>query len=331
MLYGSWKYVNKHRSTVFTPDEIQNKMNTVDLIVFARKNALKVLPSDCRMFYTANGRRTRQDFKENASCWLVEQQWETGSDYKNLNSYIMFLRRDIENILKSYTFVLRTDMDVFLTPKFFTYRPTLKVVTGFGAYCNDFNRARLKDISHQLGMKHRDVHCIGSSWYGLTSHIIELSKQAYNISLYLYDNQFRNGLNGLESFDFNKEPGGRWPEWYRLTSTMYGSEIVLNNFPNFSMENMKRFDISTCNPWTISLHYQLHAYHTECEFNKKRFLTTITEIAIGTSQRRDILQQKLQKYSEMTISDVETLNTTDYSTFIAWHSAAKYLTFRYKI
>ena len=92
MLYGSWKYVNEHRSTVFTSEEIENKMNTVDLIVFANEKALKMLPPDCRMFFETT---SKEDIylDNNPACLKVEQQWETGSEYKNLNSYIMFLRR----------------------------------------------------------------------------------------------------------------------------------------------------------------------------------------------------------------------------------------------
>ena len=352
MLYGSWRYVNEHQFTVFNnnnssshskdPNRDHQNLNLVDLVVFAEMKVLKRLPRDCVMFY---GRRKNSiPDAGRMSCYKIEQKYETPSQYKNLNSYIMFLRPDIEHILKDYTYVLRTDMDVFLTPKFFTYRPAiLRVVTGVGQYCHEFNRGRLKAIAKSHGLKHRGVHCVGSSWYGFTKDITKLSKDAYNMSLYLYDREFRTGLPGLEHIDFRAYPNGKWPEWYKLTATMYGSEIVLNyGVQGFSMENFQRFDVSTCNPWQISLQYQLHAYHTECEFNKKRFMNILTEYATGTSKRHRRISDKLNQYKHLTATEVvaadggivggvNDMNATTYSNFIAWRSAALYLEFRLKI
>ena len=342
MLYGSWRYVYENRSTLFKNNgggDINADINLVDLVVFAELDVLNRLPKDCKMFYTTP--RASSPFsrrKDNSmSCLKVEQKYDTPSQYKNLNSYIMFLRSDISSILRDYTYVLRTDMDVFLTPNFFAYRPyTQRVVTGVGQYCHEFNRHRLKSIAKTHGLKHRGVHCVGSSWYGLTQDIVQLSKDAYNMSLYLYDREFQNGLPGLEAIDFRENPNGKWPEWYRLTATMYGSELVLNDgVPQFSMErNFERFDVPTCNPWPVKQHYQLHAYHTDCEFNKKRFMNTLTEYATGTSRRRAWIEGELLRYKEMDFTssdDIQSMNATSYSTFIAWRSAAKYLEFRLKI
>ena len=330
MLYGSWRYIYDNQFTIFSNG--QENLNLVDLVVFAKIEVLKRLPRDCTMFYE----NRHVVISNSMNCFKVEQKYETLSLYKNLNSYIMFLRHDIDRILHGYTYILRTDMDVFLTPKFFTYRPTLRVVTGVGQYCHEFNRGRLKAIAKRHGLKHRGVHCVGSSWYGFTKDITKLSKDAYNMSLYLYDREFRDGLPGLEHIDFHTNPNGKWPDWYKLTSTMYGSEIVLNDgVPNFSMENFQRFDVSTCNPWQISEQYQLHAYHTECEFNKKRFMNIITEYATGTSRRRKWIEDKLNRHGKMLAGSggvsIQDMNATAYSTFIAWRSAAKYLEFRLKI
>ena len=103
------------------------------------------------------------------NCYKIEQKHETPSQYKNLKCYI----------LKDYTYVLSTDMDVFLMPRFFTYWPTiLRVVTGVGQYCYEFNRGRLKVIAKNHGLKHRGVHCVGSSSYGFIKDITKLSKDA---------------------------------------------------------------------------------------------------------------------------------------------------------
>ena len=103
------------------------------------------------------------------NCYKIEQKHETPSQYKNLKCYI----------LKDYTYVLSTDMDVFLMPRFFTYWPTiLRVVTGVGQYCYEFNRGHLKVIAKNHGLKHRGVHCVGSSSYGFIKDITKLSKDA---------------------------------------------------------------------------------------------------------------------------------------------------------
>lgn len=320
MLYGSWKYININREMIFNSTA---ELNIVDLLVFTRQNLFRELPKECKML----------DIHDNAgittpTCWAIHQGFETTSKYKNLNSFIMFLRNDISEILSPYTYVLRTDIDVFLTPSFYGFRPTLDVVTGIGGYSNQFNQQRLRSIAKRLNLKHNSIHNIGSSWYGKTQSIINISKQASHLTRYLYDNEFKPNLDGLESIDFIKHPNGHWPNWYRLTASMYGAELAVNNeITGFSFQNFEHFDTSTCNPNPVWTHYQLHAYHTECEFNKARFMNALTELAIGTSLRRKELLTRLQRFSKMPLENIHKRNCTDYATFIAWHSAGKYLDF----
>lgn len=329
MLYGSWKYINNNKDEIFNSTE---NLNTIDLLVFAHQNIFSELPTDCKILDRHSNKNNNgyYDNTETATptCWKVHQEYETKSVYKNLNSFIMFLQKDISQILFPYTYVLRTDIDVFLTPKFYSFRPTLDVVTGIGGYSNQFNQQRLRSIAKTLHLNHNAIHNIGSSWYGRTQAIIRLSKQAYNLSEYLYDNEFKPNLLGLDSIDFVKNPNGKWPTWYKLTASMYGSELAINDgVRDFSFENFEHFDTSTCNPNPVWTHYQLHAYHTECEFNKARFMNVLTEISAGTSLRHRELKKKLKAYSEKSLEDIHNRNCTDYATFIAWHSAGKYLDF----
>lgn len=69
-------------------------------------------------------------------------------------------------LLLSYSKLLRTDLDVFLTPSFFTWRPT-RFVTGRGAYSTmRYTQDRLVGIAEKLGLRHRRAFCVGSTWFG---------------------------------------------------------------------------------------------------------------------------------------------------------------------
>ncbi|MEI6431891.1 MAG: hypothetical protein WCP07_06895, partial [bacterium] len=55
-----------------------------------------------------------------------------------------------------FDFLIRSDMDVFLTPLFSKWLPKScnDFVVGGGAYSENFNRKRLKRIALDLGMEH---------------------------------------------------------------------------------------------------------------------------------------------------------------------------------
>lgn len=94
----------------------------------------------------------------------MQPHWHT---YVFINS-IACMVADGSEILTQYDSVLRSDVDVFLTPAWKDFRPA-SFVTGRGAYshCADV-RQKTMDVAHRLGYGHRGRHNIGSTWYGPT-------------------------------------------------------------------------------------------------------------------------------------------------------------------
>jgi hypothetical protein len=64
-----------------------------------------------------------------------------------------------------YDFILRTDMDCFLTDDFALYVPyNRSVLVGRGGYSTDFNSRRLKRIARDMNWTYADKNSLGSTW-----------------------------------------------------------------------------------------------------------------------------------------------------------------------
>jgi hypothetical protein len=64
-----------------------------------------------------------------------------------------------------YDFLLRTDMDCFITQNFALYVPyNNSVLVGHGGYSTEFNNKRLKRIAHDMNWQYADKNSLGSTW-----------------------------------------------------------------------------------------------------------------------------------------------------------------------
>jgi len=89
------------------------------------------------------------------------------SNYGYLDSILMAF--DGYDYFKSagFDFLIRSDMDVFLTPLFGTWIPRYcnEFYCGRGAYSTNFNMNRLNRIANNLNLKFGNVRNLGSTWY----------------------------------------------------------------------------------------------------------------------------------------------------------------------
>ena len=110
-------------------------------------------------------------------------------DYGYVDSILMAF--DGYKYFKSagYDFLIRSDMDVFLTPLFSKWLPDNcnDFYVGGGAYSDDFNRKRLSRIAEDLGLEHAGESNLGSTWYStpeqfrLVSYLTIFSMVIYSI------------------------------------------------------------------------------------------------------------------------------------------------------
>lgn len=70
------------------------------------------------------------------------------------------------SVFQMYDYILRTDIDVFLTKQFALSIPitNITLLTGHGGYSVDFNDHRLRRVARDLSWQHANLSNIGSTW-----------------------------------------------------------------------------------------------------------------------------------------------------------------------
>ena len=127
----------------------------------------------------------------------------------------------------SYDYLLRTDVDTFLTPGFANWKlpDGVTIATGHGGYGSPNVDARLQWISKvQFGFT-ESVHVrnIGSTWYGDAAVVVALAQLSTAVMRWLDTQHFT---------EFEKRPTlALWPHWYWYVLTMYGGHVAVNQVP----------------------------------------------------------------------------------------------------
>jgi len=319
MLYGSWVFVNENRER-FYKERGDKTYHNIDLLAFCHPSVCPLLHNACKKF---NALDNINEIEMN--CWAIEQTFESPVPYGPINSFVMFNRTDIHEILSPYQKVLRSDFDVFITPALLTWQPEKKIVFGQGGYCDKFNMERLKSISTKLGMRHQGIHCIGSAWYGETELFIQLSKKTFEMTGYMWMNEFDPNATGLETIDFKANREGEWIRWWRPVSLLYGAELAINHLiDNLSQDYKKNYDTPSCSDDDYLTTPHIHCWHNDCEFQKFKFMDQLN-IAI---QSRDNLPGKIVHkiiQNSYLKKNLDKMTIAEYSTYIAWNSVGRHL------
>ena len=86
-----------------------------------------------------------------------------------------------------YDFILKTDIDVFITKEFAKYVPitNITLLVGRGGYSTVFNTRRLGRIARDIGWKYQNMTNIGSTWYVNICNYRSLTRKTYSRTLIL--------------------------------------------------------------------------------------------------------------------------------------------------
>ena len=125
-------------------------------------------PTKCRVFPYVRV-KDRSTKHEPSSRYQVIDRKRSESLFQHLKGYgyIDSINTVLEynNSYSMYNYVLRTDMDCFLTTNFARYIPMKKsLIVGRGGYSTEFNQKRLQRIAHDMGWDYADDRGLGSTW-----------------------------------------------------------------------------------------------------------------------------------------------------------------------
>ncbi|OQS07655.1 hypothetical protein THRCLA_00350 [Thraustotheca clavata] len=167
---------------------------------------------------------------------------------------------------EGYDWILRTDIDTFLTPAFSTWKPD-KLAVGRGEYCYDGTAERLARISLDLNLTKATIDNVGSTWYGPAKVLKECAKLSVSIMFYLRDHEFTER-------EKSKEYGNKgWPNWHYGVLSMYSGQIAINHCTrNIGFEKRTdQLDVASSSDESSLKHAHIHTWINDDRFSKMVF------------------------------------------------------------
>ena len=211
-----------------------------DLVCFGPRDALAQMPEGPQLI----------------KC--VQEPHVLAPQYGFINSISCFNGTGHE-ILNSYAYLLKTDVDTFLTPAWRQF--SLKgFACGAGAYVHSQDvRERLHRLSQQFGYTHRGRHNLGSTLWGPPALMKSVCLVACELTQYLITVEFA-------------QDKGVWPHWYRGVSSMYATEVALNHFVPDLIELHDNLDYPSTSTESITKHPHIHCWHTRDDYSKFKWI-----------------------------------------------------------
>jgi len=175
---------------------------------------------------------------------------------------------------KMYDYVLRTDIDVFITRNFSVYLPdNSSILVGLGGYGTTYNRRKLARIARDMNFMYANMSGMGSTWYGPPESALLIANLTLHGMLHLAINEF------CQAERENKVGTILWPDWHYGVLLLYGQHLAINHLVAHDKLNVKianqLFDQSTTNNDTKdmqkNLRLHLHCWHTDLPFSKFAF------------------------------------------------------------
>ena len=269
---GDAKYLREFRVLLLSVGVMrtfQSELVKTDVVIFTDSQTARGLQS---LGCSDNKRRAKSDPEQ---CIIVvhdslksKKQEDPLNDYPNADSieYLLHLPNP-----EFYDFVLRGDLDTFITPGFANWMPYIQegqsgfLFVGRGGYGTREAVARLRSFAHELEIPYNNIHNVGSTWYGATTVIIALSDFSVQLMRYLAINAFTeyerccNGVDG-------------WPTWHRPVLSMYSGDLAVNAL---RLDQVRQhgdgffMDFGCDQIGKLSPHIKhLHCWHTRNRFSK---------------------------------------------------------------
>jgi hypothetical protein len=269
---GNQKYFREFRLLLLSVGvmrQFQRPSVRTDVVVFTDASSIGSLAA---IGCTTNLRRAKSD--EERCIVVVHESLKSRArddpldDYPNADSVEFIVRLPNPEM---YDFILRGDLDTFLTPGFANWIPERSAVlyVGHGGYGSREAVARLRWIAQELNLPYNKMHNVGSTWYGATQVMIALSDFSTSLMRYLATNAFTeyerccNGVDG-------------WPRWHRPVISMYSGDLAVNVLSTDQVRqhgNGFFMDFGSDQQGVMSPEIKhLHCWHTRGRFSKFVFI-----------------------------------------------------------
>lgn len=188
--------------------------------------------------------------------------------YNYLDSILMGFDGYDYFVKAGYDFIIRSDMDVFLTPLFSTWLPRHcnDFNVGRGGYSNTFNTKRFRRIANNLNITYAAIENMGSTWYS-TPHQVRLVAYLTLFGMaYLSNEEFTQPEREL------KVGVILWPEWHYGVLLLYGQHLALNHLIASEQINLVKLenhlDYPSGNNHSIYNMIHIHVFHGDNLFSK---------------------------------------------------------------
>lgn len=185
-------------------------------------------------------------------------------DYKFVNSFAMFAdKKEAQWICENYSYVLKSDADVFLTKNLKGYTPS-KILIGEGGYFSmdedevEITQKNLRRIRKKLGLKDSGINHVGASIFGEVNIVVDVVNNHLKLTKYVLESEWQ-------------EDKGKWPIWFRGVASMYAIHLVVNNM--FTQQHIVPYalDYKCWSNSILSDTLHIHAWHTSLDFSKHRW------------------------------------------------------------
>jgi hypothetical protein len=129
--------------------------------------------------------------KNEEDFWIFYGKLKEITSYNYLDSILMAFD-GFKYLKNNFDFLLRTDMDVFLTPFFAKWLPINcnDFIVGGGSFGHDFNMKRLKKAAKYMGLEFVDIRNLGSTWYSTPAQMRLVSYYTLVSMAYLNSEEF---------------------------------------------------------------------------------------------------------------------------------------------
>lgn len=179
------------------------------------------------------------------------------STYKFVNS-IACMNGDGAETLDAYDYVLKSDLDTFITPAWRNFHPR-RFTTGRGAYAEEaVTREGCRRVAATLGYRHYGRHNLGSTFYGTTPLVRTICATATEICRWLVTVEFRD------------DPGS-WPQWFRGVASMYATEIALNHWVPDLDGPTELLDHQSSSYCSVHEYPHVHCWHGDHVYSKRKW------------------------------------------------------------